>query len=102
MFTERWKKPGDRAKYKAIQNGVNGVLTTNPTERFVQDYNVLTLNSLSLGYDFGDNFLKKMGFSMIRIEVGANDVFRCSSVKAERGLSYPYARTMNFSLRANF
>ena len=102
VFTERWKKPGDRAKYKAIQNGVNGVLTTNPTERFVQDYNVLTLNSLSLGYDFGDNFLKKMGFSMIRIEVGANDVFRCSSVKAERGLSYPYARTMNFSLRANF
>ena len=62
----------------------------------------MTLNSLSLGYDFGDNFLKKMGFSMIRIEVGANDVFRCSSVKAERGLSYPYARTMNFFFESKF
>lgn len=42
--------------------------------------------------------VKKWGLGVLRFEVGANDLFRLSSVKAERGLSYPYARNINFSL----
>ena len=101
VFTERWKKPGDRAKYKAIQNGVNGVLTTNPTERFVQKNNNLSLNSVTLGYSLqaSDNrWLQTVGISMLRFEIGANELFYWSTMKAERGLDYPFARTMNFSL----
>ncbi len=101
VFSQRWKQPGDHAKYKKIQTG-NIVQMTRPTERFVQDNNVLTLNSLTLGYDFSQDILKKIGFGMLRLELGANELFRVSSVKYERGLSYPYARTMNISLTASF
>ena len=66
--------------------------------------NVLTLNSISLGYDFdaGQKWMKTIGLSMLRFEIGANDVCRWSSVKVERGLNYPYARSFNFSLKAAF
>lgn len=102
VFTNRWKKPGDKAKFKALETGRNGIETTNPTERFVQDYNVVTLNSITLGYDFNSELIKKAHLGMLRLEVGANDLFRISSVKAERGLSYPFARSVNFSIKATF
>ena len=88
VLTKRWQKPGDHTKFKALQKSA----------RFVQDYNVLSLNSLTLGYDFKSEMVKKWGLGVLRFEVGANDLFRLSSVKAERGLSYPYARNINFSL----
>ncbi len=101
VFSQRWKQPGDHAKYKKLQT--KGVIqTTRPTERFVQDNNVLTLNSLTLGYDFGQKILKKIGFGVLRLELGANELFRVSSVKFERGIDYPYARKMNISLKASF
>lgn len=102
VLTGRWQKPGDRAKYKALQSGVDEIKTTNPTERFVQDYNMLSLNSITLGYDFNQKLIKSWGLSMLRLELGANEIFRISSVKEERGLNYPYARTVNISLRASF
>lgn len=37
VLTGRWQKPGDRAKYKALQSGVDEIKTTNQTERFVQE-----------------------------------------------------------------
>ena len=79
-------------------------MRTRPTSRFVEDNNVLTLNSISLGYDFdaGQKWMKTIGLSMLRFEIGANDVCRWSSVKVERALNYPYARSFNFSLKAAF
>ena len=74
----------------------------DPTERFVQDYNVVTLNSITLGYDFDQELIKKAHLGMLRLEIGANDLLRISSVKAERGLSYPFARSVNFSIKATF
>ena len=102
VLTDRWTKPGDVAKYKKLTNGVENIQTTNPTSRFVQDYNWLSLNSITLGYDFRQPWIEKLGLSMLRFEVGANELFRWSSVEQERGLSYPFARSMNFSLKANF
>lgn len=102
VLTDRWTKPGDVAKYKKLTNGVENIETTNPTSRFVQDYNWLSLNSITLGYDFRQPWIEKLGLSMLRFEVGANELFRWSSVEQERGLSYPFARSMNFSLKANF
>ena len=105
VFSERWQEPGDKARYRKLTSGVGGsIMRTRPTSRFVEDNNVLTLNSISLGYDFdaGQKWMKTIGLSMLRFEIGANDVCRWSSVKVERGLNYPYARSFNFSLKAAF
>ena len=45
---------------------------------------------------------KKIGLRVVRFEVGANDLWRVSTIKAERGIDYPYAHTVNFSLKLQF
>lgn len=103
ILTDRWQKPGDKAKYKKMESGRSGgIRTTQPTSRFVQDYNMISLSSISLGYDFTQPWVKKAHLSMLRFEIGAEDLVRWSSMKEERGLSYPFARTINFSLKASF
>ncbi|MCR9013148.1 SusC/RagA family TonB-linked outer membrane protein [Gabonibacter chumensis] len=111
VLTERWQKPGDKTKFRklALRDPNNAdhlsIPTTKPTERFVQNNNVLSLNSVTLGYDAHAEqykWLKRAGVSMLRFEIGAEELFNWSSIKAERGLNYPFARTMNLSLNLTF
>jgi tonB-linked outer membrane protein, susC/ragA family len=99
VFTERWQKPGDIAPLKDIKD-IQTV--TMPSSRFVQDDNELSLRSLTLSYDFESEWIKKIRLKMLRLEVSSNDLFRVSTVRQERGTSYPFARSVNFSLRATF
>lgn len=99
VLTQRWQQPGDIAPLKNIKDRT---VTTLPTSRFVQDNNILKFNSLRLSYDFDHEVVRKIGLSMLRLEVGTNDLAHLSSIKQERGLSYPYARSINFSVKANF
>ena len=102
VLSDRWQKPGDKAKYRALSSGVFNIKKTQPTERFVQNKNILSCNSLSLSYDFNPELLKKLHLGMVRLELGANELFRLSTIKAERGLSYPFARTMDITLHVTF
>lgn len=102
VLTERWIKPGDKAKYTGIKPDRSNYSQPRATSRFVQDYNVLSWSSLTVGYDFSGKLISKVGLGMLRVEIGANDLFHFSTVEQERGLSYPYARTFNFSLKASF
>ena len=47
-------------------------------------------------------YLKKAHMNMLRIELATNDLFHVSSVKQERGLSYPYSRSFNLSVQIGF
>lgn len=98
VLTDRWKKPGDIASLKDIADKS----TTRSSSRFVQDYNLLSLNSVSVQYEFSDRIAKSLCLQRLRVEASASDIFRLSSVKQERGLSYPFARAFNISLMVNF
>lgn len=100
VFTGRWQKPGDRTPFSKLQS--ESITTTRPTSRFVQDYNLLSFNSLTLGYDFNEAWLKKAHLGMLRIELSGNDLLRMSSVKAERGLDYPYSHSFAASVKMSF
>lgn len=100
VLTDRWQKPGDRSAYSRLQTDF--IATTRPTSRFIQDYNVLTFNSLTLGYDFDDALLKKAHIGLLRVELSGNDLFRTSTVRAERGLDYPYSRSFAASVKMSF
>lgn len=109
VLTDRWQKPGDIKKYKKLtlreSAGYLSVPTTQPTERFVQKNNNLSLNSISLEYSLHANecnWMKKVGLSMLRFGIGANELFYWASIETERGLDYPFARTLNFSLNLTF
>lgn len=95
---DRWQKPGDVSKYKAIS------LTekTPMSSRFVADENTLSGESISLGYETQARWLHHIGASSMTIRGYMNDIFRVSTVKNERGLDYPFARTVAFSLGLTF
>lgn len=98
VLLERWRKPGDKTLLKDIRNKE----LTRPTSRFCQDYNVLSLDALSLGYDLDRMWMKRLGIETVKLEWSMNSVFRFSSIKEERGLSYPFARNMNLTLKVCF
>lgn len=99
VFTDRWKQEGDLARFKAITDKTY----TRPTTRFVEDNNTLSLSSVNVYYDFRDTRLVKNSFlQQLRASVNLNDIFVISSVKTERGTSYPFARNATFTIQATF
>ena len=100
MYTDRWTTPGVAAKYKAFNSSEP---FTRPTSRFVQDLNELQMTSLNIGYDFRNcGFMRGGAIERLKLQFYANDLFRLSTVKTERGTEYPYARTYSFTLQATF
>jgi hypothetical protein len=97
VFTDRWQKPGDVALYKAITDRS----ITYPTSRFVEDYNTLTLASVNVYYDFREaKFMKNSFLKRLKVSGYINDLFVISSVKTERGTSYPFSRTVSIAIQA--
>ena len=99
VLTDRWNKPGDIAPLKDIKD--RSVITL-PSTRFIQNNNILTMTAMTLSYDFPEKISRKLGMSLLRIEASTNDIANFSTIRQERGLSYPFAKQINFSLKANF
>ncbi len=95
---DRWSTPGQEAKFKRISL----FQTTETSSRFVMDENTLSGESFNIGYEFTQPFIKHIGLSTLTVQANMNDIFRVSSVKSERGIDYPFARTMSFSISATF
>ena len=99
VLLDRWQKPGDVTTMKDIRDRN---VTTGSTSRFVQKDNTLQFNSITLSYDFDTALLRKAHIGMCRLSLVANDIFYLSSIRRERGLSYPFSRTFSFSMNISF
>ena len=91
---DRWQKPGDYAQFKNIAASES----TPMSSRFVQTENILSLESLQVGYEFEPQLARNLGVSGLRLSAYMNDIFRISNIKQERGTSYPFARSFSFAL----
>ena len=96
---ERWHKAGDIVPFKDVRD-------QNPspmTSRFIQNEKTLTLESVHLEYQFfSDSWIKRLGLGSLRVFADARDLFRLSTIRAERGTKYPYARTIEAGISLNF
>lgn len=95
---DRWSATNRNARYK----GISLTQKTDKSSRFVMDENTISGESFNIGYEFTQPFVRRMGLSVLNVQASMNDIFRCSSVKSERGIDYPFARTVSFSLSATF
>ncbi|WP_233556894.1 SusC/RagA family TonB-linked outer membrane protein [Odoribacter sp. AF15-53] len=95
---DRWKKPGEKSKFKAIDD----YSSTPLSSRFVVTENTFSGESISIGYDMDALWLQGAGIEGMNFRVYMNDIFRISSFKEERGLDYPFARSVSFSLGVRF
>jgi hypothetical protein len=98
VLYDRWKSPGDVALFKRIDD------TSAPyqTTRLVQKNNFLRLQTLSLSYELPKKYLEKVNIERAKLVLSTSDLFRLSTVKIERGTSYPFAQTLSLSLNLTF
>ncbi len=102
VYYERWKQPGDVAKFKSIDDSSE----TLKSSRFVQRENTFTGQNLSVSYQMNKKQIQKIfklsGMEHLSISFSTSDLFHLSTVKRERGTSYPFSRQFAFSLRTTF
>jgi TonB-linked SusC/RagA family outer membrane protein len=98
-FTERWLTPGQLAEFKGI-----GLTNSTPiSSRFIQKNDYLSGESIRIGYKVTDKaWLNKAGLSALGVNALANEFFRWSTIKAERGIDYPFSRIYTLSLNVSF
>lgn len=92
----------ERGQPLAYFKGISLTQKTDKSSRFVMDENYISGESFSIGYEFTQSFVRKLGLSALSVQANMNDAFRISSVKNERGIDYPFARTISFSVAATF
>ena len=97
-LSDRWKTPGQPAKFKRIDD----LSTTKPTSRFVEKDNLLSATSLSCAYTFDKSIARKIRAEYLKLMLCANDFMYCSSIKREMGTSYPFARHFTASVQVTF
>ena len=95
---DRWSENKREAYFK----GISLVQRTEKSSRFVMDDNSLVGESFNIGYEFPDRIARRMGLGAMNIQVTMTDAFRASSVRVERGIDYPFARTVTMSLGLTF
>ena len=100
VFYDRWQKVDNHTFFKGLTNETS----TYATSRFVQDERTLSCQNIHLSYMFGNNpWLKRnIGVQVLTLSSDLSDLFYLSSVKQERGLSYPYSRRFSFTLSVGF
>jgi TonB-linked SusC/RagA family outer membrane protein len=108
VLSGRWQTPGQNASYKRLGmfqyegDPLARQEMTRPTSRFVQDLNELTWGTASLYYDFPKSMIDNWRVQRMRFSLYMNDILKISSIETERGLNYPFARTVSCSLSITF
>ncbi|UYQ91167.1 SusC/RagA family TonB-linked outer membrane protein [Chitinophaga horti] len=99
VFYDRWKQPGDRTFFR----GINEVVYSYPSSRFVQDERTLVCQNVNLSYDvYGRAWQDRIGMKSLTITVNTGELFYTSSVRQERGLDFPFTRQVSLNVFAIF
>ncbi|MBO5419763.1 MAG: SusC/RagA family TonB-linked outer membrane protein [Bacteroidales bacterium] len=95
---DRWSPDNREAYFK----GISMVQKTEKSSRFVMDENTLTGESVNIGYEFPDRMIRRLRISALNLQLTMTDMFRASTVRVERGIDYPFARSVTMSLGITF
>jgi TonB-linked SusC/RagA family outer membrane protein len=94
---DAWNKPGDIARFEKPDFS-----NSQATSRFIEEEYYLKCNSINLCYRIPKSNLQKSTFKACSVTFYMNDLFTLSTVKQERGISYPFARNYSLSLNVAF
>ena len=95
---DRWSENNRDAYFK----GISLIQKTEKSSRFVMDDNSLVGESFNIGYEFPDRIARRMKLGAMNVQLTMTDLFRATSVRVERGIDYPFARTVTMSLGVTF
>ena len=95
---DRWSENNRDAYFK----GISLVQRTEKSSRFVMDDNSLVGESFNIGYEFPDRIIRRARIGALNVQLNKTDIFRATSVRVERGIDYPFARTVTMSMGITF
>ncbi|MBR2064590.1 MAG: SusC/RagA family TonB-linked outer membrane protein [Bacteroidales bacterium] len=95
---DRWSESNREAYFK----GISMVQKTEKSSRFVMDDNAVIGESFNIGYEFPDRIVRKMNLGAMNIQLTMTDLFRATSVRVERGIDYPFAKSVTMALGITF
>lgn len=95
---DRWSENNREAYFK----GISMVQKTEKSSRFVMDDNAVIGESFNIGYEFPDRIVRKMHMGAMNLQLTMTDLFRATSVRVERGIDYPFAKSVTMSLGITF
>ncbi|WP_303180468.1 SusC/RagA family TonB-linked outer membrane protein [uncultured Butyricimonas sp.] len=98
-YTDRWVKPGDVVAYPKGEYEQQRFVKS---ARFVEKKNEVYLSSVSISYNLPQTWVRGIGLKRLTVGVTFSDVLRLSTVKYERGTSYPFMRGFNFMISPTF
>ena len=100
VLSERWFQPGDVTFFKRIEARES---SNHTTSRYVMKDNVLQLQTVGLQYRWDTEWIRKaIRCNSIVFALNMNDLLYFSSIKRERGTSYPYSRNLQASVKLSF
>ena len=95
---DRWQKPGDIVPFRKYDDS-----SPRATSRFVMDDKVFEIQSVGLQYKWDSAWVKKyMRATSVTFGVNMSDLWHFSTIKMERGTSYPFARNIQGSIKFLF
>lgn len=98
VLYDRWKRKGDVAMFRHIADRSPVYQST----RLVQDNDFINLQTLSLSYTMPKKYLEKTSLERMKITFTTTDLFRISTIKQERGTSYPFAKSFTIGVNLTF
>ncbi|WP_316819219.1 SusC/RagA family TonB-linked outer membrane protein [Pedobacter nyackensis] len=99
VYFDRWKNIGDQSAFK----GLDDFSPTYKSSRFIQKENMFRCQNITLQYDLKSRYLKdNLGVGNCVLSASTSDIFYLSTIKRERGTSYPYSRQFSLSLNLIF
>ncbi|MDO9679845.1 MAG: SusC/RagA family TonB-linked outer membrane protein, partial [Bacteroidales bacterium] len=108
VLSGRWQTPGQNAMFKRLGtfqyegDPLARQEMTRATSRFVQNRNELTWGTATVYYDIPKFVTDSWKIQRMRFSVYMNDILTISSIDIERGLNYPFARTVSCALSITF
>lgn len=99
VYDDRWRGINHYAKYKGLTTSTKNVKSS----RFVQNESTFNCNTLNINYAAPAKFVKKyFKVSALSATLNTTDLFNLSTVKLERGTSYPFSRKITLTLSVTF
>ena len=95
---DRWSEDNREAYFK----GISMVQKTEKSSRFVMDDNAVIGESFNIGYEFPDRIVRRMNMGALTLQLTMTDIFRATTVRVERGIDYPFARSVTFAVGITF
>ncbi|MDR0506407.1 MAG: SusC/RagA family TonB-linked outer membrane protein, partial [Dysgonamonadaceae bacterium] len=102
---DRWKQPGDIARFKRIFYYGSDTMDymSAVSSRFIQKDSYLRGESIKLMWNFtGDKWMESTKLKDLTVSVSMADFFNLSTIRMERGIDYPFQRSVVANLSARF